>query len=123
LNLLTKLIQSDRRFDVNTKETYTVNNYYINKFNKENNILFAAYYNDIPVGYIFGYIKYQSGDFAYYSVAQIDSLYVEVKNTANFTEYNIYLAENGSSYSNWNVSLIAHQDSLFSYIGDLKYQY
>jgi len=54
---------------------------------------------------------------------KFDSLYVEVKNTANFTEYNIYLAENGSSYSNWNVSLIAHQDSLFSYIGDLKYQY
>ena len=54
---------------------------------------------------------------------KFDSLYVEVKNTANFTEYTVYLAQEGSSYSSWNVSLIAHQDALFAYIGDLKYQY
>lgn len=56
-------------------------------------------------------------------IVKFDSLYVEVKNTANFTEYNVYLANNNSTYSSWNVSLIAHQDALFAYIGDLKYQY
>lgn len=54
---------------------------------------------------------------------KFDSLYVEVKNTANFTEYKIYLADSGSKYSSWNVSLIAQQSDLYAYIADLKYQY
>jgi len=54
---------------------------------------------------------------------KFDSLYVEVKNTANFTEYKVYLVEDGASYSSWNVSLIAQQSELYAYIADLKYQY
>ena len=52
------------------------------------------------------------------------ALYVEVKNSANFTEYNVYLADNGSStYSYFNVSLIAQQADLYAYIGELEYQF
>ena len=52
------------------------------------------------------------------------ALFVEVKNTANFTEYNVYLAASATStYSYFNVSLIAHQSDLFSYIGELEYQF
>lgn len=76
-NLLTKLLQSDRRFDDNMKETYRVEHYYVNKIDNERNILFLAYDNQTPIGYVYGYIKYPSGDFVYDSVAQIDSLYVE----------------------------------------------
>ena len=50
------------------------------------------------------------------------ALYVQVKNTAHFTEYNVYIAETGSStYSYFNVSVIAQQSDLYSYVGELKY--
>ena len=52
------------------------------------------------------------------------ALYVQVKNTANFTEYNVYLAETGTStYSYFHVSLIAQQSELYAFVGELKYQF
>ena len=56
-NLLTKLIQSERRFDINVRESFVVNNNYTGKYDKDFNVLFLAYYDDIPVGYIYGYVK------------------------------------------------------------------
>ena len=56
-------------------------------------------------------------------VVTYEKLYVEVKNTANYTEYNVYLADNGDTYSSWSVSFIAQQSELFAYIGELKYQF
>ena len=74
--LLTKLMQCERRFNENTKETFIVECYYPHKFDVDNNVLFLAYYDDIPVGYIYGYLKEQKGDFVYNNVARIDALYV-----------------------------------------------
>ena len=52
------------------------------------------------------------------------ALYIEVKNSANYTEYNVYLANKASdTKSNYRVSLIAQQSDLYDYIGDLKYIY
>lgn len=52
------------------------------------------------------------------------ALFVEVKNTSNFTEYNVYLASdpNGTK-SYYSVKCIAEQSELYSYIADLKYLY
>ena len=72
--LLTKLVQHERKFDKNIKEDFIVSNNYVNKFNKD--ILFLAYSNNIPVGFIYGYIKFEQSNFAHKGVAQIDALYV-----------------------------------------------
>ena len=72
--LLTKLVQSERNFDKNIKDTFVVSNNYVNKFN--NDILFLAYDNDLPIGFIYGYLKFQEGNFVDKSVAFIDALYV-----------------------------------------------
>lgn len=73
-DLLTKLIQSERRFDKNIKPSFMVDNYYKDKIDKD--ILFLAYKDDIPVGFIYGYIKYKKGELAYKNVIYIDALYV-----------------------------------------------
>lgn len=72
--LLTKLVQSERKFDKNIKEDFIVSNNYVNKFNKD--ILFLAYSNNIPVGFIYGYIKFGQSNFVHKGVVQIDALYV-----------------------------------------------
>ena len=72
--LLTSLIQSERKYDKNIKPTFVVDSNYENKFNKD--ILFLAYEDDIPVGFIYGYVKYKKGNLAYKNVAFIDALYV-----------------------------------------------
>ena len=50
-------------------------------------------------------------------------LYVVVNNSANFTEYNVYLVNGSDAKSQYNVSLIAQQADLYEYIGELKYIY
>lgn len=45
-------------------------------FDKDCNVLFLAYFDNVPVGYVFGNIKYKLGKFVYNSVAHIDALYV-----------------------------------------------
>ena len=74
--LLTKLVQSERKYDKNIKESFVVTNNYVNLYNKDNNILYIAYDNEKPVGFIYGYIKYEQSNFVFDSVAQIDALYV-----------------------------------------------
>lgn len=52
------------------------------------------------------------------------ALFVEVKNSAHFTEYKVYFADNGNStYSRFNISLIGQQSDLYAYIGELEYQF
>jgi hypothetical protein len=49
-------------------------------------------------------------------------LYVEVKNSANYTEYNVYLANKATDTKSYHyVKLIAQQSDLYKYVGDLKY--
>lgn len=50
-------------------------------------------------------------------------LYVVVNNSANFTEYKVYLVNGAAAKSNWNVKLIAQQSDLYAYIGELNYIY
>ena len=74
--LLTKLVQSERKYDKNIKENFVVTNNYVNLYNKDNNILYISCDNEKPVGFIYGYIKYEQSNFVFDSVAQIDALYV-----------------------------------------------
>lgn len=74
--LLTKLVQSERKYDKNIKDSFIVSNNYVNLYNKDNNVLFGACENNLIVGFIYGYIKYKASDFVTKGIAQIDALYV-----------------------------------------------
>lgn len=73
---LTKLNQSERRFNKNTKESFVVYDYYTKKFNEDNHVLYLACDGDVSIGFIYGYIKEQQGVLVHSSVAHIDTLYV-----------------------------------------------
>lgn len=75
-NLLTELIMSEKKYDSNIKETFVVNNYYTEIYNKENNILICSVCDDEIVGFVYGYLKEQAGEFLYENVGLIDALYV-----------------------------------------------
>ena len=55
-------------------------------------------------------------------------MFIEVANTTNFTEYNIYLVDESNANkdidsnkkSYWHVSLIAHQSDLYAYVATVK---
>ena len=124
-NTLSSLFQGATGFDykVNQKEV-TISSI---TGNNEGTYVLCFIYNEVKTLTINGekYVnenantqKGESTDVTY------KALYVEVKNTSNFTEYNVYLAASGNdTYSNFNVSLIAHQSDLYSYVGGLEYQY
>ena len=76
-DLLTELIISERKYDNNVKETYVVNNYYTEIFNKDYNVIICAKYNNVIVGFIYGFIKYEKGDFVKENVGFIDAVYVK----------------------------------------------
>ena len=76
-DLLTELIMSERKYDDNVKESFRVNNYYTEIFNKDYNVLICAKHNDIIVGFIYGFIKYEKGDFVKENVGFIDAVYVK----------------------------------------------
>lgn len=76
-DLLTELIMSERRYDSNIKETFRVNNFYTEIFNRENNVLICALNGDETVGYIYGFLKESAGELLYENVALIDALYVK----------------------------------------------
>lgn len=64
-NLLTELIMSERKYDSNIKETFVVNNYYTEIYNKENNVLICSLSGDEIVGFIYGFLKEQAGELLY----------------------------------------------------------
>ena len=74
--LLTKLIQSERRFDKNTKETFVVSDNYTKKFGDSDKVLYLACDGDISIGFIYGFIKHEKGELVHDTVAHIDALYV-----------------------------------------------
>lgn len=76
-SLLTKLIQSERKYDNNVKPTYIVKDWFKNKY--QQNILYVASLDNNIIGYIYGYIENEAGEFVHEGVAKIDSLYVEEK--------------------------------------------
>lgn len=75
-DLLTELIMSERKYDDNVKESFRVNNYYTEIYNKDYNLLICAKNNDIIVGFIYGFLKEQVGQLLYENVGLIDALYV-----------------------------------------------
>lgn len=75
-DLLTELIMSERKYDDNVKESFRVNNYYTEIYNKDYNLLICAKNNDIIVGFIYGFLKEQAGQLSYENVGLIDALYV-----------------------------------------------
>ena len=75
--LLTELIQSERKFDNNVKETFIVKDMYKNKYKEDYNCLILVMAEDAPIAFIFGYMKFEQGDFCYHSTAHIDALYVK----------------------------------------------
>lgn len=75
-DLLTELIMSERKYDDNVKESFRVNNYYTEIYNKDYNVLICAKNNDIIVGFIYGFLKEQAGQLLYENVGLIDALYV-----------------------------------------------
>ena len=76
-DLLTELVMFERKYDDNVKETYVVNNYYTEIFNKDYNALICAKNNDDIVGFIYGFLKYEKGSFVKENVGFIDALYVK----------------------------------------------
>ena len=77
--MLTMLLQSERKYDENIRADYKVNGFYKNKYPEETSVLYMAYDSTKPVGYVYGYIKTEKGSFAYYSTAYVDALYVKEK--------------------------------------------
>lgn len=75
--LLTELIQSERKFDNNVKETFIVKDMYKNKYKEDYNCLILVMAEDDPIAFIFSYMKFEQGDFCYHSTAHIDALYVK----------------------------------------------
>ncbi|MEG1506133.1 MAG: GNAT family N-acetyltransferase [Bacilli bacterium] len=86
--LLTKLIKSEQKYDLNVKEDFIVYDYYKNLYKNKNNGLFIAYLDNVPVGFIFGYIKYEEGPLVHNSMAFIDAFFVveEKRNIGNGTK-------------------------------------
>lgn len=76
-DLLTELIMSERKYDDNVKKTYKVNNYFTTIYDKSYNALICAKHNDIIVGFIYGFLKYEKGNFVKENVGFIDALYVK----------------------------------------------
>ena len=75
--LLTKLIQSERRFNCNIKEEYKVEEWFENIVNDKSNIIIVAKEDDLIVGYLFCKIITVDDDPTLESEALIDGLYVE----------------------------------------------
>lgn len=75
-DLLTKLIMSERKYDDNVKETYKVKKYFTEIYDKDYNALICASIDDKIIGFIYGFLKYEQGNFVKENVGFIDALYV-----------------------------------------------
>lgn len=73
--LLTKLVNSEKRYDLNVKNNYTVKEYFENIYSNENNCLFIAKEDDnTTIGYAFCKVI-NEGPYINH-IALIDGLYV-----------------------------------------------
>ena len=75
--LLTELTQSERKYDLNIKETYIVENYFKKKYKQDCNCLLLLLDENIGVGFLFGFMRYEKGEFCYHSTGRIGSLYIK----------------------------------------------
>ena len=78
-NLLTELIMSERKYDKNVRDDYSVNDYFTKIYDKDYNVLICALSDNNVVGFIYGFLKYEKGILVNESVGFIDALYVKEK--------------------------------------------
>ena len=75
--LLTKLVNSEKRYDINVKSDYTVNEYFEKIYKNKNNCLFIAKDNyNLAIGYAFCKIITSDDGPHIDHIALIDGLYV-----------------------------------------------
>ena len=74
---LNELIKDEKKYNDNINDQNTINNYYENVYNKENNKLFIALENDNILGYVFINITDPKLNAEIYKEAIIDALYVK----------------------------------------------
>lgn len=74
--LLTELIQNEKTFENNIKSSYVVKDNYSKALGENQNLLMAIV-DGKPAGFIFGFIKFEKGEFCHESMAKIDALYVK----------------------------------------------
>lgn len=115
-NNLSSLFQGAKGFDVKVENKETTIKNIID--NEDGNYVVCLMYDEEQKLVVDGeyYVNPSSKT---QEVVTYEKLYIEVKNTANYTEYKVYLADNADSYSSWNVSLIAQQSDLFAMVGEL----
>jgi GNAT superfamily N-acetyltransferase len=76
-DLLTELIMSERKYDDNVKESFRVNNYFTKIYDKDYNSLICVLCDNDIIGFIYGFLKHEKGEFAKENVGFIDALYVK----------------------------------------------
>lgn len=77
--LLTMLVASEQKFDLNVKENVTVKDYYKDYYYNHDCVLFLAYVEQKPVGYIYAYLKERAGAIVKVNCGIIDALYVKTE--------------------------------------------
>lgn len=75
--LLTKLIQSERKFNKNIKSNYIVKDFFEKIYNNDNNVIFCAKIDKVIVGYIYCRFDSDCNGPMLHQEALIDGLYVK----------------------------------------------
>lgn len=75
--LLTKLVYSEKQYNININEQYIVNNWFENIYNKKNNVIFIAKDKEKIIGYIYCKISSIENGPTIKLEALIDGIYVE----------------------------------------------
>lgn len=76
-NLLTKLIQDERKYDESIDENFKVTSFYEHYVNDPKRCLLVATDKNKVIGYIYGFIKEQEAGLKEEKKASLDALYVE----------------------------------------------
>jgi ribosomal protein S18 acetylase RimI-like enzyme len=74
--LLTKLIQDERQYDVNINPDFVVNKFYFYQLGLPNHVSFVAVDNGRIVGYVYGFIN-GTPPIVLHSVVKLDALFIE----------------------------------------------
>lgn len=120
-NNLSALFQGAKGFEVEApaNKEVTIKNIIDNN---DGNYVFCLMYDEAQKLVVDG-VEFVNPNSKTQEVVTYEKLYVEVKNTANYTEYKVYLADNGDTYSTWNMSFIGQQSELFAYMGERQYEF
>lgn len=78
-DLLTELIMSERKYDDNVRGSFRVNDYFTKIYDKDYNSLICVLCDNDIIGFIYGFLKHEKGEFAKENVGFIDAIYVKEK--------------------------------------------